>query len=86
MPFRDDYTYDEATQAFYKENKVGRRWEGAVLICAAQGAQLAIPSSDDDKQAIIRHMGTSTDSIWLGVHGPLSTGDFFTLNGWYLSL
>lgn len=58
-------------------------WSDAMNTCQNEGALLAVPTTKDEFDEILRFSGKK--NLWIGAHDIFSEGVFFAVNGIYCS-
>uniref|UniRef100_A0A2A4JYM9 C-type lectin domain-containing protein n=1 Tax=Heliothis virescens TaxID=7102 RepID=A0A2A4JYM9_HELVI len=84
LKHRQDYTYIEATQGFYKFHKDPLPWLEARRMCALEGASLFHPKNEAEaKEALLLWKNTAPAKKWIysGLSDLISEGTFVTVNG-----
>ncbi|XP_013146398.1 PREDICTED: C-type mannose receptor 2-like isoform X2 [Papilio polytes] len=82
--FRDDYTYFEETNSFYKIHTIPRSWVNAKKRCLLEGATLFFPELSLEADVALGHLNdtlSTLPSIYLGIASVLTKGVFITVNG-----
>ncbi|XP_047021231.1 uncharacterized protein LOC124631102 isoform X1 [Helicoverpa zea] len=82
--FRQDYTYLEAGDGFYRMQRLPRTWFKAKVMCAQEGSSLFFPESNAEAEAVLafwQHWSDEIDRTLLGMSDLLVNGEFVTLNG-----
>ncbi|XP_014370527.2 C-type mannose receptor 2 isoform X3 [Papilio machaon] len=82
--FRDDYTYLEETNSFYKIHMMPRSWENAKKRCLLEGATLFFPELSIEADVVLDHLKKTLSlsaSIHVGISSLLTKGVFITVSG-----
>ncbi|XP_013180715.1 PREDICTED: macrophage mannose receptor 1-like [Papilio xuthus] len=82
--FRDDYTYFEDTNSFYKIHTIPRSWENAKKRCLLEGATLFFPELSMEADVVLDHLKKTQPAfskIYIGISSYLTKGVFITVNG-----
>ncbi|KAJ8725742.1 hypothetical protein PYW08_003925 [Mythimna loreyi] len=86
--FRDDYTYIEATESFYKFHTTPKNWRDAKQTCEQEGASLFYPVNSNEAGTVItfwkRHQNnTPVDDTWvfIGISDIVTEGVYETIDG-----
>lgn len=82
--FRDDYSYLEATEGFYKIHTSRKTWADAKQTCALEGASFFFPENRDEANAVITFWKSVQPTIswaFVGLSDIISEGIFETVDG-----
>ncbi|XP_077284181.1 secretory phospholipase A2 receptor-like isoform X2 [Arctopsyche grandis] len=81
--FRKDYTFIKYVKAFYKMHHNSQTWSNALNTCQNEGAVLAVPTSKEEFDEMLKFSGNG--SLWIGAHDMFSEGVFVAIDGKQLS-
>lgn len=82
--FRNDYTYLEATESFYKISPLPKTFSDAKKACSLEGASLWYPENQEEADAVISYWNSTQPTWWsvtLGMSDLLVKGLFETIDG-----
>ncbi|KAJ8722602.1 hypothetical protein PYW07_003782 [Mythimna separata] len=82
--FREDYTYIEAVESFYKIHTTPRKWAEAKRTCALEGATLWHPDNDDEAREVKtfwKNTQPSIEWVYVGLSDIMAEGVFETVDG-----
>ncbi|KAJ8725748.1 hypothetical protein PYW08_003931 [Mythimna loreyi] len=82
--FREDYTFIEAVESFYKIHTTPQKWTEAKRVCALEGAILWHPDDDDEAREVKtfwRNTKYNIEWVYVGLSDILAEGDFKTIDG-----
>ncbi|XP_030038683.2 macrophage mannose receptor 1 isoform X1 [Manduca sexta] len=74
--FRDDYTFIEETQSYYKYFSNSKTWHDALTTCAREGATLFYAEDKDEFEAVAKFWTQFGDVIFVGISSFFSKGVF----------
>ena len=84
--FRTDYTYIEASQAFYKMHTTPKNLADAKRVCALEGASLYYPEDTVEVKAVTEFWEKIQPSIpwvYIGISAMIAKGVFRTTDSTY---
>lgn len=81
VPSDEGYKYDKNTNAHYKEHKDYVSWSDALFNCKEENAQLAVPQTPKEAQALREQFSHDTVEVWIALHDQLTEGHFVTVDG-----
>ncbi|KAJ0181339.1 hypothetical protein K1T71_003424 [Dendrolimus kikuchii] len=82
--YREDYRYEKAFNTFYKLHHTPSVWADARVRCEAEGAELMVPGSLDEADAmplLIADILNKYEGIFVGIHDLYSERNFDTISG-----
>ncbi|RVE55020.1 hypothetical protein evm_000439 [Chilo suppressalis] len=81
--FRNDYTYLEETDSFYKVHKIRKTWQDAKYVCDMEGATFFYPQ-DETEANVVLEFWKKTQNLnyfYIGVADLVVEGVFVTTDG-----